>query len=409
MADDKHQPDPARRWVGAAKIEQFNSHLQAITEIQPSVSFEYSFLHCDEIDGYVLQVEIPKSSRVHQTADNTVYVRFGAQSLPISNPQRIVELSFAKGAASYEDQVLADGQPEDVVDAAELTKFLRDYPPASDPLEFALNQNILDRSSWKPRVVGAVLFHSAPPAVVPKKCGIRLVRYETKEEDPERDHLKLSESIEGPAYSLIHSAVARVSEVMASVSVWTSAGLGPMAYPPEAIWEIIVNAVIHRDYSISDDIQILVFDNRIEVISPGKLPGYVTPQNILEARYTRNPKLVRTLSRYKDPPNKDMGEGLNTAFQKMKEWKLREPQISVEGNYVKVVIPHIPLAKPSELILEFLETNDRITNRQAREITGIRSENKVKEEFYKLRDAGQIEMIPELRGAASAWRRKECG
>lgn len=405
VADDKDAPDPSKRWAGATRIEDFNSHLQAITELSPSVSFEYTFLKCEDFAGYVLQVEIPKSSQVHYTADKTVYLRFGAQSLPVKDPQRVVELSFAKGATSYEDQVLSDSRAEDVVEAAEMKQFLVDYSPKSDPLEFTLNQNLLDGVSWKPRVVAAVLFHASPPTIVPKKCGIRLARYETKEEDPERDHLKTTESVEGPAYRLIHDAVQRVTAMMASVSVWTTDGLRPMAYPPEAIWEIVVNAVIHRDYSISDDVQILVFDSRIEVVSPGKLPGYVTPENILSARYTRNPKLVRTLNRYKDPPNKDMGEGLNTAFQKMKEWKLREPVVSIDGNNVKVVIPHLPLAKPSELILEFLLKNDRVTNKQAREITGIRSENKVKDEFYKLRDAGEIEMIPELKGAASAWRR----
>ena len=171
--------------------------------------------------------------------------------------------------------------------------------------------------------------------------------------------------------------------------------------------EIIVNALIHRDYSISDDVQIRIFDNRIEVVSPGKLPGYVSVDNILDARYSRNSKIVRNLARYPNPPHKDLGEGLNTAFQKMKEWRLKEPQIVEEGNYVKVTIPHIPLAAPTEAILEFLKNNQTITNRQAREITGIRSENLVKIEFYKLRDEGLLEMVPDLKGPAAAWRLKK--
>ena len=100
-----------------------------------------------------------------------------------------------------------------------------------------------------------------------------------------------------------------------------------------------MNAIIHRDYSISDDVQVLIFDNRIEVISPGRLPGYVSTDNILDARYSRNSKIVRTLARYPDPPNKDLGEGLNTAFQKMKEWRLRAPEIAEDGNYVRVRSP----------------------------------------------------------------------
>ena len=113
--------------------------------------------------------------------------------------------------------------------------------------------------------------------------------------------------------------------------------------------------------------------------------------------------MVRTLNRYKDPPNKDLGEGLNTTFQKMKEFGLKSPSITEEGNYLKVVLPHAPLAAPTVAIMEFLETHDQITNRHARDITGIKSENLVKVEFYKLRDVGHIERVPGLAGPKSAW------
>lgn len=196
---------------------------------------------------------------------------------------------------------------------------------------------------------------------------------------------------------------------MSSISVWTPDGLKTLNYPPEAIWEVVVNALIHRDYSISDDVQVLIYNNRIEVLSPGRLPGYVTVENILEARYARNTKIVRTLNRYKEAPNKDLGEGLNTTFQRMKEWGLKQPEIVEERNYVKVTLPHIPLATPSEAILRFLTKNDMITNSQARDITGIKSENLVKVEFYKLRDEGFLERAPGLKGPKSAWRLTKSG
>jgi len=99
-----------------------------------------------------------------------------------------------------------------------------------------------------------------------------------------------------------------------------------------------------------------------------------------------------------------MGEGLDTAYKKMKEWKMKSPVLIEDGNYVKVTIPHASLASPQEAILEFLSKFPQITNTQAREITGIRSENAMKSEFYKLRDIGKIEMIPELKGNKAAWR-----
>jgi ATP-dependent DNA helicase RecG len=108
-------------------------------------------------------------------------------------------------------------------------------------------------------------------------------------------------------------------------------------------------------------------------------------------------------------PNKDLGEGLNTAFHKMKEWGLKSPTITEEGGYVKVVLPHTPLAKPTELILNFLTNHSSITNRQARDLTGIKSENLVKVEFYKLKDEGLLERIPGLEGSKSAWQLTEVG
>lgn len=251
------------------------------------------------------------------------------------------------------------------------------------------------------------MFHENPSVAMPRKCAVKIARYETNEDDPERNHLRQQWTIEGPLYRLIHDTMVMITRIMSSVNIWTSEGLKNVQYPPEAIWEIMVNAIIHRDYAISDDVQVLVYNNRIEVLSPGRLPGYVNIDNILDARYSRNPKIVRTLNRYSDPPNKDMGEGLNTAFQKMKEWKLRNPEISEEGIYVKVVIPHAALATPEDAILDFLGKNETIRNAQAREITGIRSENAVKRVFLKLKDADLIERVPGLRGSASLWRLKQ--
>lgn len=403
IADDRDEPDPKARWQGAATVEGFNAHLQALFDVQPSLDLRSEVLACATKPGCVLRVHIEKGSEVHRTSDGTVYQRVGAQSLPIKDPQKIVELSFAKGASSFEDQVVAGLPAEGVVDSQQIRDFLQDYSPKTDPLDYVTNQHLLDPATWEPRVAAVLLFHANPSSAMPRKCAVKIARYETQEDDPERDHLKDQYTMEGCLYPLIHETIEKISGIMSSVNIWTAEGLKRVQYPPEAIWEIVVNALIHRDYSISDDVHVYIYNNRIEVHSPGRLPGYVTVENILEARYSRNPKIVRTLNWYKVPPNKDLGEGLNTAFQKMKEWKLKSPEIYEDGNYVRVVIPHAPLASPSDAILKFLDNNDRITNRQAREITGIRSENLVKNEFYKLKDKGLIERVPGLKGPLSAW------
>ena len=102
-------------------------------------------------------------------------------------------------------------------------------------------------------------------------------------------------------------------------------------YPEVTLHEIITNAVLHRDYSVADDVHVRVFDNRIEVESPGRLPAHITPENILTERFSRNGNLVRWINKFPDPPNKDVGEGLRTAFAAMNQLKLKEPEIDQAG------------------------------------------------------------------------------
>jgi len=404
IKDDKEEPILNKKWSGSTDIEYFNKVFQAITEICPSIPYTPLFLKNIETNDFALMITIEKSQFVHYTSDKTVYIRISSQSIPLKEPQKIQELAYAKGESSYEDVQNNEARPEDIFETYEMTRFLNEYSPKSDPIDFTVNQNLVDLNTFSPKICGLLLFNDNPSNVLPRKCAIKITRYDTSEKIPERIHLKDQYTIEGSLYEQIHKTSEQITDLMSNIKIWTPVGLENVNYPPETIWEVLVNAVIHRDYSISDDIQILIFNNRIEVISPGKLPGYVNIENILEARYSRNPKIVRTLNRYRIPPNKDMGEGLNTAFQKMKEWKLKAPIIIAENNYLKVVISHTPLATPEEAIVEYLKQNKDINNSKAREITGIKSENKMKSVFIKLSDKKIIERVPGKGGRSSAWR-----
>lgn len=404
IADDKDEFIVDKRWQGAKSVEDLNPFIQALHELEPSPPVKLEILNCEDFPGKVLKISVEKGTEVYKTADKTVYVRQGAQSLPIASPEKIMNLAFAKGTRSYEDHFV-DSEPEIITDSETMQRFIEGALPKVHPVDYVINENLVDSKTLNPRAGGILLFSDNPAAVFPKKCSVKIVRYETKEDDPEREHLSENIVVEGPLYDLIKTTAVKVKEMMSSVTIWTAEGvMKSVEYPQETLWEVIVNAIIHRDYSISDDVQIKIFDNRIEVWSPGKLPAGINIDNILDSRYSRNPKIVRNLHRYVDPPNKDLGEGLNTAFQKMQEWKLKPPVLEEEGNYFKVTLPHAPLARPTELIMDFLKNHSEITNKQARDLTGIRSENLVKQEFYKLRDKDLIEMDPDKKGPASAWR-----
>ena len=190
-----------------------------------------------------------------------------------------------------------------------------------------------------------------------------------------------------------------------SIKRLSSHGLVDIEYPTETLHEIITNAVLHRDYSVATDIQIRIFDNRIEVESPGRLAGHVTIENILHTQFARNQRLVRLINKFPNPPNKDVGEGLNTAFDAMRKLRLKDPVIQETPASVIVIIPHQKLASPEEIIMDHLDKNDEITNRGARIICGIKSENSMKGIFKRMQAKGMIEPVPNRTHFKSAWRR----
>ncbi|BDP43167.1 DNA-binding protein [Deinococcus aetherius] len=408
VKDDKEETNTIDRWRGLSDIEDYNAHIASLSTLNPTVPFRIKFLQALDVStNIIMSVNVDKSNFVHKTSSQEVYVRQSAQSIRLTDPQRIIALSYSKGATTFEDELLMDCPPEVVAESAAVKDMLYDVGSSLDGLDYLLNQNLLRREDFAPKVASVLLYADDPSSFMPRQCAVKVIRYETQEDDPERDHLKEVYTVEGSSYDLIRRVIDKITEILSGIKIWTTYGLKPVEYPQEAIWEIVVNAIIHRDYSISDHVHVKIFNDRIEVISPGKLPGFVSVDNILDQRFSRNPRVVRQLARYKNPPNKDMGEGLDTAFQKMKEWKLKNPVIEELENGVRVTIPHTPLATPEQAILEFLENNESIKNSQARDLTGIRSENAVKNVFYRLRDAGKIERVPGLAGASSAWRKIE--
>lgn len=157
----------------------------------------------------------------------------------------------------------------------------------------------------------------------------------------------------------------------------------------------MVNAVIHRDYSLNDDIHIKIFDNRLEISSPGKLPGYMTIQNLYDERFSRNPNIVRLLHNLPNPLNHDIGEGLDTVRNELKKAGLVDPIFEERGNSFVVIIRHQKLASIEDVVINYLleNPNAEITNKLVRKLSGEDDINKVKNALQKLRRDGQIVLI----------------
>ena len=392
-----------REWKGFADPESANGHIQALESLFPlGNDLEYTFLSSEAADGLVLKLEVRKTQDIKKASDGVPYVRRGAQNLPVDSPAKYKALEFVKGLASFEDEVV-NAEPDVITNSIPIIEFMLQIVPSAEPASWLRKQRLLVGD--RPTVAGVLLFSEEPQALLPKRSGVKLYRYKTKDAAGSRETLAFDPvTIEGDAYTQIHRAVEATTATVEEIQKLGDKKMETVSYPSEALHEIITNAVLHRDYSIADDVHIRVFDNRIEIQSPGRLPAHVTVKNILDERFARNGKLVRLINKFPDPPNKDVGEGLNTAFAAMTKLGLKEPVIQELENSVLVVIKHESLASPETLILEYLDTHDTIRNKTAREICHISADYVVKAIFGRLVDRGLIEQVPDTARATTAYR-----
>jgi ATP-dependent DNA helicase RecG len=392
-----------RTWRGFPDQEAANGVLQSLEALFPlGAEYSYEFLTCPGSMGLVLHIQVQRTPQIARAHSKKVFARRGAQNIEVKGAEALRRLELDKGIVSYEKQTV-NAELGMLTKSPKLAAFVEQVVPMQTPAVFVRKQALV--RSNKPVVAGVLLFAEEPQTVLPKS-GVKLFRYKTTAPVGTRETLVGEpKTIEGPAYDLIYSAVRETVAMVEGIHRLGPKGFEPIKYPPQALHEIVTNAILHRDYSIAADVQIRVFENRIEVESPGRLPGHVTTRNILKTQFSRNGVLVRLIHKFPDPPNKDVGEGLNTAFDAMKKSRLKPPVIRELDNAVLVEIRHERLAAPEESVMDYLSNHEEITNRIARELTGITSENTMKEVFLRLAKRKLIERVPGRAGASAAWRK----
>lgn len=397
--------DKERRWDGFANVEAANGFIQCFEDFFPlSSNYQYEFLSCPDYPGLVLHVQVLKTQGVCSASNKVPYIRRGAQSIPQPTSDQIRRLELSKGIQSFETEIV-NAAKEVITESSVTAKFIQAVVPTTTPEAWLRKQGLI--RDERPTVGGVLLFAEEPQAMLPKNCGVKVYRYKTVEVEGFRDVLDgLPLTVEGHLYNQIQEAVRITKEITERIPVMVDGEMESVRYPEETLHEILTNAVLHRDYSIKDDIHIRIFDNRVEVNSPGRLPAHITPKNILEERFARNGALVRIMNKFPNPPNKDVGEGLNTAYAKMREIGLKPPHIADLENAVLVLIKHEQLAQPEQTVLDYLQKNPTIKNGKAREITHVKTDFRMKAVFNRLEEAGKIEKVPGTRTSSTAYRLK---
>jgi len=171
-------------------------------------------------------------------------------------------------------------------------------------------------------------------------------------------------------------------------------------YPEKAIREIIANAVIHRNYKITETYtQVNVFEDRIEVLNPGCLPPGVTIENIKDAQVSRNEIIAARLKEL--DYLEEYGRGIDIVFNKMREWRLLPPIFKNSTNSFKVILMGEKLSKLNNRqvkIWEYLVENKRITAKECENILPDTPRQTINYDLSKMRKMGLLHSVGESIG-----------
>ena len=131
-------------------------------------------------------------------------------------------------------------------------------------------------------------------------------------------------------------------------------------YPEDAVREAMLNAIAHRDYSITNAIEVFIFDDRMEIKNPGALLSTLTIQDLnrLEGSHeSRNPLIARVLR--ENNLMRELGEGIKRIFGLMQEQELAKPELYSNGLWFRVTLSNKTIfsSKQIEWLLQFDKYN----------------------------------------------------
>lgn len=316
---------------GARDIENFERAALATCTPTPIVHRErISVVNSSGEDDTVLVLDIEPSTShsVARMSDGDVFLRQNDKSVKL-NREQVIALEFDKGQRIFEDELVKDSSIDDV-DHEVLDRY-KEILGTEVSDEQVLRSRRFMRDG-KLTVAGALLFARDPSVMMPQ-ARVRILRYDgVKMETGERLNITKERCFCGPLPKVIQGAYELISSMLREFQF-----LGPDGkfqtvpeYPEFAWFEGLVNAVTHRDYSFRGDyIRISMFDDRMEIISPGALPNIVTLDNMRTTRYSRNPRIARTLVEFGWV--RELNEGVQRIYTEMQNSLLGDPVYSEPG------------------------------------------------------------------------------
>lgn len=285
----------------------------------------------------LLVLRVDPGERVHETARGDCYLRVGDESRKLGFSQR-QELEYDRGSAPFDGTPVQAGLEEL---AEEQLEVYREAIGSSSTGAALRARSLLTRDGGL--TVAAYLLFGARPQDVFPNAHVRVLRY-TDSERGAGTGLNLEQGgdirCEGSLPEQISTARDVIKRLMPKRRALGADGkFGPVPIIPEDAWlEGLVNAVLHRSYSmIGDHVRVEIFPDRVEISSPGRFPGLASPskpENI--SRFARNPRIARACADLGYA--QELGEGIRRIFQEMRERGLTDPIYTQSSSTTSLVL-----------------------------------------------------------------------
>jgi ATP-dependent DNA helicase RecG len=391
-----------RVWGIEENPEKYDEIGRNITRINPPTAILWPpiLLKCGN-NKTIGALSIPKSEDCSHSINNHVYVRL-EKGNKLLTPHEIIEFSYAKGFR-YADRELVDID-FDLLKTEYFEKWRKAREIGTGEIKEILFHTGLarkdDRGFWKPTRAAVLLFSLFPSDLMDTKCTIRVFQYIGAIEHIKDETLNLignPKTINGPIIKQIEKAHDYVLTLLrAGMRMPSSGFVTTYRIPERAVKEAITNAVIHRDYFQKKDIEVRIFEDRVEIESPGLFPSNITLFNIgyIRSSSYRNDLIVKHLREFPDPPNLDRNEGVRAMRSEMERSNLYPPVFFTYPflrDSVRVVLFNSLKHTDWDKVSHFLMNEEKyVNNEKVREITGNPDTSKVSKFLKRWVDRGLL-------------------
>jgi ATP-dependent DNA helicase RecG len=381
-------------------IQQKIAHANAIIHPAPLTNVEVHTLDHKKI---ILVVVHKADLSVFHSVEGVIFVRLGSTVQKLEG-QSIIEFLRHRQILLFEESIeptalLNDIDQNRVRDYLEKRK-QEDFLKKHSLQDFFLNKKLASlQPDLKLKNAGLLFFSKDPQFFFPYTL-IKLVRFDGKE----AVKVLAYEEAKGTLPQMIEHSLNFIRRFIAKEFVIKDFKRKEILYIPEdAVRETIINALAHRDYFNKNEVQLSIFDDRVEITNPGGLPEGMTKELLGALSIQRNPKIYELLKDY--GYMEGLGSGIIQVRELMKKNNLPEPEFLTNKEFFRIILrirkfeeKRSDLTKRQIIIINYLKEHKKIKSKECAAINKISIPTAVNE-LKNLEKLGLVEKKGTYRGA----------